>query len=214
MSPTRVFIMASSPLVRAGLRSMLAETEPSPDLEVVGEGTHTAIPGGPEQSLELSEAEVILVAGEEPLEEEFEASLGAEDRALVLLSEDESVVFRLRALPLSGWAVVPPDASSEELAAAIVAAANGLVVLPKVLSERLFDEESPAFEEPPETLTRREEEVLELLSRGLPNKGIARELSISEHTVKFHVSSLYAKLGVGSRAEAVGVGARLGLITL
>ncbi len=192
---------------------MLAEAETSPDLEVVGEGTPTGIPAESEQSLELSEAEVILVAGEEPLEEVFEASLGAEARALVVISEDESAVFRLRALPLSGWGVVPPEASSEEITAAVVAAAKGLVVLSKALSERLL-EESPVLEEPNETLTRREEEVLELLSRGLPNKAIARELSISEHTVKFHVSSLYGKLGVGSRAEAVGVGARLGLITL
>jgi DNA-binding CsgD family transcriptional regulator len=52
-----------------------------------------------------------------------------------------------------------------------------------------------------------------LLSQGLPNKLIARELGISEHTVKFHVSSLYAKLGASSRTEAVSQGARRGLIS-
>ena len=65
-----------------------------------------------------------------------------------------------------------------------------------------------------EPLTTRELEVLELLSQGLPNKQIARRLQISEHTVKFHVSSIYAKLGASSRTEAVGRGARAGLITL
>ena len=67
---------------------------------------------------------------------------------------------------------------------------------------------------PDEALTAREREVLELLSRGLPNKLIARRLEISEHTVKFHVSSIYAKLGASSRTDAVSRGVRRGLITL
>ena len=67
---------------------------------------------------------------------------------------------------------------------------------------------------PDEALTVREREVLELLSRGLPNKLIARRLQISEHTVKFHVSSIYAKLGASSRTDAVSRGVRRGLITL
>jgi len=67
---------------------------------------------------------------------------------------------------------------------------------------------------PDEALTAREREVLELLSRGLPNKLIARRLQISEHTVKFHVSSIYAKLGATSRTDAVSRGVRRGLITI
>ena len=67
---------------------------------------------------------------------------------------------------------------------------------------------------PDESLTAREREVLELLSRGLPNKLIARRLQISEHTVKFHVSSIYAKLGASSRTDAVSRGVRRGFITL
>ncbi|HEV3477664.1 MAG TPA: response regulator transcription factor, partial [Rubrobacteraceae bacterium] len=75
--------------------------------------------------------------------------------------------------------------------------------------------ESPAsVEELSEPLTAREREVLELLGRGLSNRLIARELHISEHTVKFHISSLYAKLEVNNRAEAVSQGARHGLISL
>jgi ATP/maltotriose-dependent transcriptional regulator MalT len=74
--------------------------------------------------------------------------------------------------------------------------------------------EAPAVEELSEPPTAREGEVLGLLAQGLSNKQIARELRISEHTVKFHISSLYAKLGVGNRAEAVSRGARHGLISL
>ena len=65
-----------------------------------------------------------------------------------------------------------------------------------------------------ETLTPREHEVLELLAEGLPNRGIASRLSISEHTVKFHVSAIFAKLGAENRTDAVRRGVRLGLITL
>lgn len=65
-----------------------------------------------------------------------------------------------------------------------------------------------------EPLTARERDVLEWLSLGLSNRGIAERLGISEHTVKFHVTSIYGKLGVSSRAEAVRGAARRGLITL
>jgi DNA-binding NarL/FixJ family response regulator len=113
-----------------------------------------------------------------------------------------------------------PDATAAELAAAVEAVAQGLVVVSLPLAKRVLTRGSPVqaigggsgagLEEP---LTEREMEVLELLSQGLSNKLIARELGISEHTVKFHVSSLYTKLGAASRTEAVHRGARLGLVT-
>jgi DNA-binding CsgD family transcriptional regulator len=63
-----------------------------------------------------------------------------------------------------------------------------------------------------QSLTMRETEVLQLTAQGFANKQIAIQLKISEHTVKFHLSSLYAKLGVTNRTEAVRAGARSGLI--
>jgi DNA-binding NarL/FixJ family response regulator len=65
-----------------------------------------------------------------------------------------------------------------------------------------------------EPLTERETEVLELLALGLPNKTIAQRLRISEHTAKFHVGSIMAKLGAASRTEAVALAARRGLLVL
>jgi DNA-binding CsgD family transcriptional regulator len=65
-----------------------------------------------------------------------------------------------------------------------------------------------------EPLTPREMEVIQLMAQGLANKQIALALGISEHTVKFHLSSLYAKLGISSRTEAVKRGIELGLISL
>ena len=69
-------------------------------------------------------------------------------------------------------------------------------------------------DELPESLTARETEVLQLIAQGLANKQVALKLNISEHTVKFHLSSLYAKLNVSSRTEAIRIGLSLGLISL
>jgi DNA-binding NarL/FixJ family response regulator len=209
MTPARVFIVAPTPMIRAGLRSMLATVEGA-DVQVVGEASS---PTGPSSEPAFSEADVVLVADEELLEDVALAVADDGTQALVLLSEDDHIASRLRSLPLRGWGVVAPDAPPEELGAAVAAAVQGLIVLPKPLTERLLQEPAD-IEELSEPLTTREREVLELLGRGLSNKLIARELHISEHTVKFHVSSLYSKLGVNNRAEAVSQGARHGLISL
>jgi DNA-binding NarL/FixJ family response regulator len=183
------------------------------EVEVVGQAAGLA--GTEEFEPALSGADVILLADEELLEEAALALADGEDvrQALLVLSDDEGAVGKLRSLPLRGWGVVPPDAPPEELGAAAAAVGRGLVVLPPSVTERLLGTPT-AVEELSEPLTAREGEVLGLLGRGLPNKLIARELSISEHTVKFHVSSVYAKLGVTNRAEAVSQGARRGLISL
>jgi DNA-binding NarL/FixJ family response regulator len=187
---------------------MLAAVETA-DLLVVGEAS---LSPGPVPS--LSGADVVFVADEELLEETALSVSEDGRQSLLLLSEDEGEISRLRALSLRGWGVVSPDASSEELGAAVAAVAQGLTVLPKALAERLLDEPAAAVEELSEPLTTRESEVLGRLGGGLSNKMIARELHISEHTVKFHISSLYSKLGVSNRAEAVSQGARHGLISL
>ncbi len=199
--------MAPTPVTRAGLRSMLANAEGT-DVRVVGEASSPTDPS------ELSEADVVLLANEELLEEASFAVAEDGTQALVLISEDDHAVSRLRAMQLRGWGVVPPDAPPEELAAAVAAAGQGLIVLPKAVTERLLHVPAASAEELSETLTAREREVLDLLGHGLSNKLIGRELHISEHTVKFHISSLYAKLGVNNRAEAVSRGARYGLISL
>ena len=67
---------------------------------------------------------------------------------------------------------------------------------------------------PGEQMTRRERDVLELLGEGLSNRLIARRLGISEHTVKFHVASIYGKLHAATRAEAVRRAFRRGMLTL
>lgn len=200
---TRVLLAAPTPMLRAGLRALLATT----DLEIVGEMSGlTGLQFGSRQAdaAILADADLLgmLIPGEdEPLP------------PLVVLDDEPQTAFRLRELPLLGWALLSTDATAEEIAAATHAAAHGLVILTPAASHRLLSGRTTA-EPPPEPLTAREREVLELVSQGLPNKLIARQLTISEHTVKFHISSIYTKLGASNRTDAVNRGARYGLITL
>ncbi|MCX7790680.1 MAG: response regulator transcription factor [Chloroflexaceae bacterium] len=196
---TTVFIVAPTPALRAGLQAMLT----GEGLEVVGMA--------PAPSLS-NLADVVLVAGEDP-GAAARAIAGEEGAAFVALSDDARLPGLLRALPLPGWAIVAPDASPDELRAAVHAAAQGMAALPRAMVESLAGPRMAA-EPPVEPLTPRETEVLTLLSEGLPNKQIALRLQISEHTVKFHIASIFAKLGAASRTEAVSIGARQGLITL
>jgi len=183
-----------------------ASSDEGSGVEVVG-GAASLAASGPG----ISATDVVLLADEESLEDAV--FFGENSPAILVLSEDDRVVPKLRALLPRGWGVLPPDAPPEELEAAVVAVGRGLVVLPEALTVRLLGTPEEA-REPPEPLTAREGEVLGLIGRGLSNRLIARELHISEHTVKFHISSLYAKLEVGNRAEAVSRGARYGLISL
>jgi len=115
-------------------------------------------------------------------------------------------------------AVLPPEAAPEEIVAAVEAAATGLVALHPDAVEALLPaappspRSMPASPHPP--LSSREVEVLGMLAEGLGNKQIAWRLGISEHTVKFHLSSIFTKMDVSSRTEAVALGVRLGLIML
>lgn len=197
-------IAAPTPMLRAGLRSLLATTE----LAIVGDTSTLAAPGPA-----LWAVDVIVVA-DAALLADTGGLVSEESRpAMVVLSDDEQTVGVLRRLPLRGWAQLPAEAGAAEIGAAAAAAAQGLVVVAPALAERLLNPRA-ATETLEEPLTAREREVLDLVGQGLSNKLIARQLRISEHTVKFHVSAIYAKLGAVSRTDAVNRGARYGLITL
>lgn len=111
--------------------------------------------------------------------------------------------------------LLPHTVTSEELESTISAATNGLRVLHPAFSD--LWEDIPAkiqTQESSQQLSDRELQVLDTLSLGLSNKQIASRLYISEHTVKFHISSILSKLGVSGRTEAVAAGIRQGLIKL
>jgi DNA-binding NarL/FixJ family response regulator len=220
----RVLVVAPTPLMRAGLRTMLS----APGIEVVGE-----VASPEEVGADLRGVDVLVVEGYAALEDALGALTGpaiggaaatpeGTQPALVVLSEGLELppALPVRVLPLRGWAIVPPDAGPEELQTAVQAAAQGMAAMPASLAGQVLASGVSAARtqaagiEEQAALTARELEVLQLLSQGLPNKQIARLLSISEHTVKFHISSIYARLGVSNRAEAVSRGIRAGLISV
>ena len=204
---TSVYVVARTPMMRAGLRGML-----SGEADVVGEAPTLAEAEGA-----LGGVDVLVVGDAEMLEYAARSVVGDGALGIVVLSEDSQRVEALSALPLRGWGIVPPDAPASELLAAVEAVAMGMVVLSLPIARRALLQPSGVSALGPEPLdeplTARELEVLALLSQGLPNKLIARDLSISEHTVKFHISSIYTKLGASSRTDAVSRGARHGLIS-
>ena len=205
----RVFVIAPTPMMQAGLRSLITNTE----VQVVGA---SSIPDA--ASTEISEIDVIVV-DETLLEDVGRTLTNIGLVALVVLTNNiERSLALLRSLSLRSWSVVPLNATAAQLQAAVVAVAQGFVLLPSAYSAQLYEQRPVAnavmLGVMDESLTAREREVLELVSQGLSNKLIARRLQISEHTVKFHISSISTKLGAASRTDAVSRGVRLGLITL
>ena len=119
------------------------------------------------------------------------------------------------------WGLLPLDVGPDEVSAAVRAVAAGFSVLPPSLTTSVLaangigrtsgDPPSPM---PLESLTPRELDVLQRLAEGMPNRAIAEALGISDHTVKFHLASIFGKLGAGTRTEAVRLGLRQGLVII
>ena len=157
---------------------------------------------------EIEEADVVITTSASLASLPDELTDSVQSASILFLSGDPLNVQAMRRLN-QAWGILPLDASAEELLAAVRALSQGLIVGDAAL---LFPNEEETSDRG--LLTDRESEVLDLLAKGLANKQIAAALTISEHTVKFHVSSIYAKLNVTNRTEAVREGLRAGLIAL
>jgi len=185
---TRVLIAASSPFARAGLEAALRA------------GGDVAIVANPE------EADVIVTDIDSPDDDV------ARELPTVLLVANPHPMAVADALRTGARAVLSQDSTPAQIAAAIGAAAAGLVVIQPAGGESWGANSRPTIVSEP--LTPREIEVLGMMAEGLPNKAIAHRLGISDHTVKFHATSILSKLNAGSRTEAVMLGLRQGLIML
>jgi DNA-binding NarL/FixJ family response regulator len=166
------------------LRSLIEETSADAAIIDIPEGAETNDARG--WLTELSELIPLLILTPTPSSFTYSTVLHAEQGAL------------LRS-----------DASTDQLVQTVKSLASGVLVFDPALIPQV---ETP--DELREDLTPREAEVLLLLADGLANREIAQRLSISEHTVKFHIRSILAKLGASSRTEAVSRGLRSGLIDL
>jgi two-component system, NarL family, response regulator LiaR len=206
----RVLITDDHGVVRQGLRMFLSL---DPDFEVVGEAENGR------EALQMArelEPDVVLMDLLMPVMDGVSATgaireelPGVEVVALTSVLEDTSVTGAVRAGAI-GYLL--KDTDSEELGRAIRAAAEGRVYLAPEAAERLMREVRAT--ESPEALTERETEVLKLLARGKSNKQIASALSVSEKTVKAHVSAVLMKLGVQSRTQAALHAVKAGLVSL
>jgi DNA-binding NarL/FixJ family response regulator len=212
----RVFLAASSPILLAGLERVVTE---SGEATIVGRSTHVASLAA---ELRGVDADVLVVTLDEGME--LRGLAGVDPDAAhrmppaVVLADLPNAQRALALFQDGVRSVLPLHVDPRELLAAIEAVAAGLVAMPAELATltirpaarrvRAGDRPSPV------TLSPRESEILGLLAEGMPNKIIASRLGISEHTVKTHVASLLEKLGAETRAEAVAIGARQGLILL
>jgi len=200
---TRVLVLSPSPVARAGLESLLRNSAGA--IEVVGSAASWSEYSG-------EDPDVILADWENGDELSSEISAGAPEAALVVMADDPGLPGIAEALRSGIRAVLSRHSSASQIVAAIEAAAAGFVVLqPGDLDGLLINPQPASLAEP---LTPREVEVLGMLAEGQSNKSIAHRLGISEHTVKFHVTSIMGKLNAGSRTEAVTQGIRQGLIML
>lgn len=210
----RITIIAPAIAVRAGLRALISD---DPNMDVVAEA---ASPG------EMVEAqiEVDVIVWSPGTSLDTAAVLSdlnklkiAKAEALLLVHNDPQIIEQVSKLAVRAWGMLDPEATQAELIAGIQALNEGLCVInPLWLNQSIKYSTSNhnAKLDLIDPLTSREIEILQLLALGLTNKQIAARLKISAHTVKFHVSAIFSKLGTTNRVEAVNLGLKNGLVVL
>jgi two-component system, NarL family, response regulator YdfI len=223
VKPIRALICAASSFTRAGLERLL---EDQPSLHLVGAISNAA---GLPPAIAENDPDVVLLHLEARSSEANWEELIAFEIPIVLLANQVDLVSTTAALAAGVQAILLGDATGAELAAASHSAAAGLLTLSSDLADLVRQgllahsrEEADdsvggsarIADASPEHLTLREREVLEMMMEGLSNKEIAAHLTISAHTVKFHISSILGKLGASTRTEAAAIGLRRGLITI
>jgi DNA-binding NarL/FixJ family response regulator len=207
-----VVVVAAYPAVRAGLRALVAG---EPDIAVLA----ALADAPPDDAADGALAPDVLLIDVEADRADLPARLATlyPDAAQVMLVDGPEAYRPPAGEAARPWAALLKDAGADEILAALRAVTQGLVVLDPAIARLMtlrVPTLTPAGVALDEALTEREMEVLQLLSLGLPNKTIAARLGISEHTAKFHVGSILAKLGAASRTEAVTLAARRGLLVL
>ncbi|MGW0041557.1 response regulator [Rhodococcus sp. NPDC003348] len=202
-----VVLVDDHPVVRAGLRALLASQD---GLEVVGEAASG------EEALAVVRArrpDVVLMdlrLGEGADGAQVTEALLADPdppRVVVLTTYDTDADI-LRAVEAGASGYLLKDSDPQVLVDAVRAAARGETVLNPAVAQRLYRRiSSPRVE-----LSARETEIVGLVARGLSNRAIAKELFVTEATVKSHLVHVFSKLGVDSRTAAVAVARERGLI--
>ncbi|HXO32731.1 MAG TPA: response regulator transcription factor [Candidatus Acidoferrales bacterium] len=205
----RIAVAATSAVRRAGLESIIGSHA---EFQLAGSfGTVASLA----PFARSSELDVIVIDSNSIHDLFLEPSSEA---AIVLLTEVSDARSISRLLRSGVRAILSRESEPDDVVSAIFAVHDGLVLLSMPAAESLAavfgDQPLQVEDELSEEITSRETDVLRMLAEGLVNKDIAARLTISEHTVKFHISSILDKLGASTRTEAVTQGIRRGLIPI
>ena len=215
-APIRVLLVDDHGVVRRGIEAYLDLVD---DIEMLGEAGNgrEALARVAEMDAAGRPPDVVLMDLLMPEMDGIAATAAIKERwpqievvALTSFIEEDKIHGALQA-GATGYLL--KDAAATEVAAAIRAAHHGEMHLDPAVARRLAESlRTPKREEPIEPLTEREREVLGLVAQGKANKEIARQLEISERTVRTHVSSILGKLGLVSRTQAALYAVREGLV--
>lgn len=213
--PIRVAIAAPVLSMRLGLAAMLNIDD---RIEVVASAANLH-----DMDVTQQNSDVLLIAGAAANLNEIAAYQGvnptesALPAVLLLMDEPPDLSRQSASLPAAVRGFLSVQTSTDQLVHAVTALAAGLFVIEPAWTNLLTRPTSDIFnpeDSPGMVLSPREVEVLQQLALGLANKQIGVLFSLSENTIKYHISSIYSKLGASNRAEAVRIGARLGYISL
>lgn len=211
-SDVRVLVVSSDPLARGGLAGLLS-AEIGVSLAGLASPSSFGLENAPSHDARAWDL------GMDPRRGlEFFRDFGGSDIPSVALVHSDAEVAE--AISAGARGVLSRHADGPTLAAALRATAQGLLVVGDSLAGSFFAmrgaNEAPtrAHSSTDPSLSPREQEVVQLMAEGHPNKIIADRLGISDHTAKFHINSIFAKLGAQSRTEAVVRALRLGLLAL
>jgi len=217
MSSITVLLVEDHVITRQGIRRLL---EDASGLEIIGEASNG------EEAVQMTtemKPNVVLMDIAMPKLNGIEATrqikLIHPRTAVLILSayDDDEYVFALLKAGAAGYLL--KNVSGDELTCAIQAVCKGEPVLDPMIARKVmnyfkFPDKVRGLEKPPEHLSKRETSIIKLAARGMTNKDIAGKLHLSNRTVEGHLRTIFNKLGVGSRTEAVLYGLRKGWFSL
>lgn len=214
METIKILIVDDHPVVREGIGAMLKR---EPDFKIIGEASNGV--EAVDRALELI-PDIVLMDLRMPEMDGVEAieriKAQRPDIKFIILTTYSDDEYIFKGIAAGARAYLLKDAPREELFKAIRAVSRGESLIQPVVASKVLDKLAELSRKTPamDTLSDREIEVLQLMAKGVSNKDIADQLSITQSTVKTHITSIFQKLNVTTRTEAVTTALKKGIIKL